>query len=58
MQQQRLLIEGLLPDALNTAGRVNLPLLFPTILADPPWETMQRGSRGARRHYPLMTTEQ
>ncbi|MFC4081747.1 MT-A70 family methyltransferase [Amycolatopsis samaneae] len=30
---------------------------FRTILADPPWNTHQTGSRGAIRHYPLMTLE-
>lgn len=30
---------------------------FRTILADPPWETHQRGSLGASRHYRLMSLE-
>jgi len=30
---------------------------FQTILADPPWDIFQKGSRGAARHYPLMTLE-
>jgi len=28
---------------------------FRTILADPPWDIHQKGSRGASEHYPLMT---
>ena len=35
-----------------------MPLTFATILADPPWDVLQRGGRGAHRHYPLMTAEQ
>jgi N6-adenosine-specific RNA methylase IME4 len=31
---------------------------FSTILADPPWDILQRGSKGASEHYPLMTLEQ
>ena len=31
--------------------------LYSTVLADPPWERNQRGSRGAARHYPLMSLE-
>lgn len=31
---------------------------YKTILADPPWDIEQRGSRGALRHYPLMTVEE
>ena len=30
---------------------------FRTILADPPWDVQQRGSRGASRHYELMTLD-
>ncbi|MEV8439058.1 MT-A70 family methyltransferase [Actinosynnema sp. NPDC051121] len=30
---------------------------FRTILADPPWDILQSGSRGADRHYQLMTLE-
>ena len=30
---------------------------FRTILADPPWEVNQAGTRGADRHYQLMTIE-
>lgn len=29
-----------------------------TILADPPWDVMQRGSLGADRHYDLLTLDQ
>jgi len=28
------------------------------MLADPPWDLLQRSGRGAHRHYPLMTSEQ
>lgn len=31
---------------------------FRTILADPPWDTHQRGPLGASRHYDLMTLDQ
>lgn len=31
---------------------------YRTILADPPWDVYQRGSRGAGEHYDLMTMEQ
>lgn len=30
---------------------------YRTILADPPWSTNQTGSRGAIRHYPLMSVQ-
>lgn len=30
------------------------PTRFRTILADPPWDMQQKGSRGADQHYPLM----
>jgi len=30
---------------------------YRTILADPPWDVQQRGSRGAERHYPLMSLD-
>ncbi|MFI5558502.1 MT-A70 family methyltransferase [Amycolatopsis japonica] len=30
---------------------------FRTILADPPWDVLQKGGRGAVRHYQLMTLE-
>lgn len=33
------------------------PNKFRTILADPPWDINQTGSRGASEHYPLMTLE-
>jgi N6-adenosine-specific RNA methylase IME4 len=57
MNQQPLLAEGIVPCAPKTEEPTNLPLTFPTILADPPWDVSQRGGRGAHRHYPLMTTE-
>lgn len=30
---------------------------YATIMADPPWDIQQKGSRGAVRHYPLMSLE-
>ncbi|MEU0794868.1 MT-A70 family methyltransferase [Amycolatopsis sp. NPDC005961] len=33
------------------------PERFRTILADPPWDVLQKGGRGAGRHYMLMTLE-
>lgn len=33
------------------------PSRYSTILADPPWPTHQTGSRGAIRHYPLLSLE-
>jgi N6-adenosine-specific RNA methylase IME4 len=58
MQQPRLLAEGLVPRAPNADARPDVPLIFPTILADPPWDVGQRSGRGAHRHYSLMTIEQ
>src|SRR6266699_6115388 len=58
MHQRSLLSEGLVPRALKAKGRAYLPLTFPTMLADPPWDLLQRSGRGAHRHYPLMTSEQ
>ncbi|HEY6309911.1 MAG TPA: MT-A70 family methyltransferase [Streptosporangiaceae bacterium] len=57
MQQRSLFTEGLVSDALKNEGRLDSPLTFSTILADPPWDTLQRSGRGAHRHYPLMTVE-
>ena len=34
-----------------------VPTHFRTILADPPWDHMQRGAKGAERHYPLMSLD-
>lgn len=31
---------------------------YAALLADPPWDLQQTGSRGAERHYPLMTVDQ
>jgi N6-adenosine-specific RNA methylase IME4 len=31
---------------------------YQTIIADPPWDIQQKGSRGAERHYKLMTLDQ
>jgi N6-adenosine-specific RNA methylase IME4 len=33
------------------------PRKFRTILADPPWDIQQKGTRGAQEHYPLMSLE-
>ncbi|MGH3628761.1 MAG: MT-A70 family methyltransferase [Sciscionella sp.] len=33
------------------------PKRFRTILADPPWDIQQKGSRGAEQHYALMTLD-
>lgn len=33
------------------------PVRYRTILADPPWDTHQRGNRGAIQHYPLMSLD-
>ncbi len=30
---------------------------YATILADPPWDTLQKGARGAIRHYPVMALD-
>jgi len=30
---------------------------YSTILADPPWEVLQRGGKGASQHYPLMSVD-
>ncbi|WP_100464761.1 MT-A70 family methyltransferase [Mycobacteroides abscessus] len=34
-----------------------IPSRYRTILADPPWDTHQRGARGAIRHYSLMSLD-
>ena len=46
-------------DRSNAAGgnQPTTPRRFRTILADPPWDIQQKGSRGAAVHYPLMTLE-
>src|SRR6266568_5449034 len=31
---------------------------YRTIMADPPWDILQRGHLGADQHYPLMTLDQ
>jgi N6-adenosine-specific RNA methylase IME4 len=58
MNERSLLAGGLVPRALEADERADLPLTFATILAEPPWDVLQRGGRGAHRHYSLMTTEQ
>jgi N6-adenosine-specific RNA methylase IME4 len=58
MTQTSLIAKGSVPCALKTEESIDLPLTFPTILADPPWDVLQRGGRGAHRHYSLMATEQ
>jgi N6-adenosine-specific RNA methylase IME4 len=55
MRQQHLLLDGLVSCAQNSKERTDLSPTFSTILADPPWDVMQRGGRGASRHYSLMT---
>jgi N6-adenosine-specific RNA methylase IME4 len=59
MPTQSLFAQGSTSCALTIDETTPLrPTTFSTILADPPWNIMQRGGRGAHRHYPLMTTEQ
>lgn len=58
MSQQSLLNEGPVSCAKNTGERADFPLTFPTILADPPWDVLQRGGRGAHLHYSLMTVDE
>ena len=57
MQQSSLFVKGLVPGDQNSEEPTELPS-FATILADPPWDALQKGGRGAVHHYPLMTTEQ
>ncbi|MFJ8489442.1 MT-A70 family methyltransferase [Streptomyces sp. NPDC094038] len=38
----------------DSSSRVT-PARFRTILADPPWSHDQKGTKGAERHYPLMS---
>jgi N6-adenosine-specific RNA methylase IME4 len=57
MNQPSLLTEGLVPRAQNPDEQADTTLSFRTILADPPWDVLQRGGRGADRHYPVMTVE-
>jgi len=54
MHQRSLLLEGLVPRAQKADGQAN----FRTILADPPWDVLQRSGRGAHRHYSLMTVDE
>jgi len=56
--QRSLLLVGLVSRDQNSEKQTKLPLTFATILADPPWETLQHSGRGAHRHYPLMSTEE
>jgi N6-adenosine-specific RNA methylase IME4 len=58
MIQRSLLIEGLVSRVQKSEGQAELPLKVSTILADPPWDVLQRGGRGAHRHYHLMTVEE
>ncbi len=48
------------PPNINSPLRGSPPKRFPVILADPPWDVLQKGSssRGAERHYDLMSLEQ
>lgn len=57
MQQLSLFTEALVPRGQNSGKPTGLPG-FATILADPPWDVLQKGGRGAVHHYPLMTVEQ
>jgi N6-adenosine-specific RNA methylase IME4 len=57
MSQRSLLLEVRVQCAQITYRRANFPRAFPTILADPPWDVLQRGGRGAHRHYPLMSVD-
>ena len=57
MHKRSLHSEGLVSRTRKTGGRTDLPLTFSTILADPPWDVLQRSGRGAHRHYALMTVE-
>lgn len=41
----------------TTSTRLSVPARFRTILADPPWDIQQKGTRGAVQHYPLMTLD-
>jgi len=58
MSQRSLLSEGPISDTLKADGRTDLRFTFPTILADPPWDVLQRGGCGAHRHYSLMTIQE
>jgi N6-adenosine-specific RNA methylase IME4 len=59
MSQLSLFAEGSVSCTQNTEEPPTLrPTTCSTILADPPWDVLQRGGRGAHRHYSLMTTEQ
>lgn len=59
MYRRSLLPKGSVPRGLITGEeRADLPLTFATILADPPWDVMQRGGKGAKRHYSLMSTDE
>ena len=57
MSQRSLLEEGCVSCGLKAGGQTDLPHTFATILADPPWDVLQKGGRGAHRHYSLMTME-
>jgi N6-adenosine-specific RNA methylase IME4 len=58
MNQPRLLQEGLVPRVQKSEEQADLSPTFSTILADPPWDVLQRGGRGAHLHYSLMTVEE
>lgn len=49
--------EHFVTDNKTTGGTRPVPQRFRTILADPPWDHLQRGTKGADQHYPLMTLE-
>jgi N6-adenosine-specific RNA methylase IME4 len=58
MYQPSLFTEALVSCSQNPEASTRLSATFATILADPPWEVLQRGGRGAHRHYALISVEQ
>lgn len=58
MYMRSLLTKGSVSGGQSSEDPTNLRPAFSTILADPPWDVLQQGSRGAHRHYALMTVEQ
>jgi len=42
---------------IDTARQSSPPMRYRAILADPPWDTHQRGHYGAINHYPLMSLD-
>lgn len=58
MNQTSLLDKGLVSRTQKSGEQANLRSTFATILADPPWDVLQKGGRGAHRHYSLMTLDE